>query len=105
MKLTAFWGLSLFALLGLAACGDAASSLCDQQQTCAEKAGQAFSRTECENNYQVNQEKSDTKGCGDQYDELLSCTADIDFECSDNVLTKVNSECGAQVQKYAKCML
>lgn len=89
----------------LLACGSSdLSDLCDKAAECATKAGKPFSKTECQNNANAEREKAETAGCGDQYQEYVDCVLSLDFQCSENIETKSNAECGSKVKAVNKCL-
>lgn len=91
--------------LSLAACGGSdGTGLCVKAQECAEKSGEQFSKTECENDLKAEKEKAETANCGSEYSDFASCAESIDLECSDNLGEKLTSECGAEAKALNKCL-
>ncbi len=93
--------LAPFGLLGIAGCQGGAGAFCDKAQECATKAGDAFSRTECEDSLKTDQEKADSLGCSGEYDAYLSCLADLDCGAT---LSQIDANCGAQTKALLKCL-
>jgi hypothetical protein len=89
----------VLASFGFVGCAD----LCAKQAECAKKSGDTFSQTQCTNDAKESQERSESKGCGAEYSALSSCAANLSCtELRDG--TAIQAECGAQYNKYAKCM-
>lgn len=95
-----------FVVLAAPACGGSGdlSSLCSKAQECAEKAGEGFSKTKCENDYKEEAERAETAGCGDEYADYADCVTGIDFQCSDNAGNKIAAECGGKSNSLKKCL-
>ena len=96
--------LSIVGMLVVACVSDDLSSLCGKAEECAKKSGTPFSKTECENEAQTEQEKAESAGCEEQYSEYANCVTDVDFECGDDVNTKVQAECGSKISALQKCL-
>ena len=86
-------------LMGLTGCAD----ICAKSEECAKKAGTTFSISECRTTAQADREKANTKGCTAEYGALESCAAALTCDQL-NSATGLTTNCGAQLEKAAKCL-
>ena len=91
----------LVGMLALAATG--CVDLCAKSEDCAKKAGNTFSITECRTSLTSDREKSNTKGCSAEFSALESCLGGMTCDQLASA-TGAATNCGAQIDKYAKCM-
>lgn len=92
-------GISI-AVLMLAVTG---CDICTKSEECAKKSGTAFSITECRTQAQTSREQANTKGCGAEYGALESCAASLTCDQL-NSANGLTTNCGAQIEKAAKCL-
>ncbi len=91
------------------ACGGSdISTVCEKEAACATKAGQAFSKTKCEDTLTQDSEQAQTAGCSNEYQAFADCVANAVSGASCESLQDtqgfVTSECGAQEKKLSTCL-
>lgn len=107
-RIMGFVGIAAMAGLMLTACApkDYVGDYCGKVNSCAKKAGAAFSVSECELGTNAWVEQSDTVGCGSEAENYLECVEKA--SCGDVLDEYVNGnapvECGAKVNAYNRCM-
>jgi len=102
------WMVLVGCAMGLAACGpkDYVGDFCAAAESCYQKAGEAFSISQCENAVQAVLEGSKVKGCGGEYESFIGCVEDL--SCDQLRLyaeqNQAPQDCGAAANQYNKCM-
>jgi hypothetical protein len=101
--------LAICAMMGmLLGCApkDYVGDYCGKVNSCAKKAGSAFSVSECERGTNAWVEQSDTVGCGGEAEDYLSCVEGA--SCAEILDEYQNGnapvECGAKVSAYNRCV-
>ncbi|HQL57962.1 MAG TPA: hypothetical protein PLN07_10235 [Myxococcota bacterium] len=88
-------------------CGkDSVGDYCNKVESCAKKAGQAFSISECTHSINRELEELDILGCGGEYEDLLDCLSGV--SCTELVTSVTNEqipvECGAKANALDRCI-
>lgn len=94
--------------VGLSACGpkDYVGDFCAAAESCYEKAGQAFSISQCEDAVQAVLEGARVRDCGGEYESFISCVEGLSCDQL-RIYAEQNQtpqDCGAAANKYNKCM-
>ena len=90
-----------FAALLNVGCTSALDAYCGKAKECAQKAGTAFSETECKQTNQADREKAASKNCASQWDDVAGCLAGATCGSTNEQLRAL---CGAKSDAFNKCM-
>jgi hypothetical protein len=91
--------LAMTCVLGVVGMG--CRDLCAVAEDCAKKSGDAFSITQCRNEYQTGREQANTKGCAPQFDEYFNCISNLQCGSTDE---QISANCGAKGNAFSKCL-
>jgi len=91
--------IPVFALLGLAACGNPVKKACNNAADCAEEAGGELDVDTCISDSEAAQDEADEAGCGGEYKDLAKCSAGAECDAETGALTG----CDADFEAYLTC--
>ncbi|HCF59068.1 MAG TPA: hypothetical protein DFS52_13885 [Myxococcales bacterium] len=89
--------MSVCAAFALSACSDPCVDPCEEAKECSD-ASELLKVVDCPALCEEMQKQAEDKGCADEYDESLSCSADL------NVCNPDESKCATEGEKLATCL-